>query len=298
MWRLAFSGVILLPRIAWTQSTEIPGRDLLNFPLGLTAEAGAIGVQSGTGLWNPATAVLPDGGRWRISVSALNSGADIGLSAQLASVSAVWRQTTFGVSLARAAVADLLRTESDPLSIGNEIPYSTTVISALVARRFMPHITGGIAVRTRTGQADNVTVTGTSLDFGILAEHLTQRDIRVGASTFLLSPVGRDRERARYLLGSDLRLAGTDTMKTVRAGYALEVTPGFSADQYVFAAARWKAWEIRGGPARTDVYGEFNLHLRLGVALWYRGYAVGFAREENVNGLAPTYHFSVSSVIR
>ncbi|HVT38106.1 MAG TPA: hypothetical protein VHE78_03615 [Gemmatimonadaceae bacterium] len=280
------------------QSRDIPARDLLTFPLGLTAEPAALGIQSGAGLWNPATALLPDGARWRLSAAAMNTSDDIGVTAQLGSVTGIWRRTTIGLSVARALVGGLVRTDADPLSIGNEIPYSTFLVSAVLARRISPRLIGGIAIRSRTGQIDNVTRTGASVDVGVVAEHLTSLDVRLGASTFLLEPLGTNRDRASVLLGADARVAGTDTARTVRAGYSLMGTRGLGAEHYLFAAGRWGPFEARGGPLRTEVYGASNTRLRLGVSVYYAGYAIGVAREENASGLAPMYHFSITSVIR
>src|ERR1035437_11111193 len=67
MRRIAFTVLTVSPLAAWGQSGEIPGRDLLTFPIGLVAESAALGTTAGSGLWNPATALLPDGFRWRLS---------------------------------------------------------------------------------------------------------------------------------------------------------------------------------------------------------------------------------------
>jgi hypothetical protein len=298
MQRIAFALVTTLPVLARAQSRQIPGRDLLDFPLGLTAEAAPLATQSGAGLWNPATAFLADSNRWRLGAAAMNTADDIGISAQLGFVAGAWRGTTFGLTIARAVVADLLRTDADPSSIGNEVPYSTLVISAIAARRLIPHIIGGLALRIRTGQLDDINRTGASLDLGILADHLTGNDIRIGASTFLLSPLGSGRELASLLLGADARVLGADSVHAVRAGYALTSTPGLSAEHYLFAAARWSQFEVRCGPVRTDIYGAFNTRLRLGVAVRHGGYVLAVSREDSANGLAPTYHFSLTSVLK
>src|ERR1700730_18014064 len=116
MWRIAFASLAAVPLMVQAQSRDIPGRDLLTFPLGLTAEPAALGMQSGTGLWNPATAMLPEGARWRLSAAAMNASDDIGVTAQLGSVTGPWRRTTIGLSVARAVVGGLVRTDADPLS--------------------------------------------------------------------------------------------------------------------------------------------------------------------------------------
>ena len=83
----------------------------------------------------------------------------------------------------------------------------------------------------------------------------------------------------------------------MRAGYALESAAGLSTEHYLFAVARWDRWEARGGPVRTEIFGSSNVRIRLGLALHHRGYAFGVAREESAGGLAPTYQFSLSSVL-
>jgi len=283
---------------AWGQSGEIPGRDLLTFPIGFTAEAPALGTTSGTGLWNPATALLPDGYRWRLSVSAMNAPSDIAVAAQLFGIAGEWKQTTIALSVTRASVANILRTDTDPQSIGNPVPYSTTVVSLAGARRLTPHLTVGAALRARTGALDDVNRGGMSIDVGAVADHLTRFDLRLAASSFLLSPGSAGAERPSWLLASDGRVAGPDSTHGVRAGYSLQVAQSLFTEHYLFASARWGDWEVRGGPVRTQIFGEANVRVRLGIVLHYAGYKVGVAREDGVNGLAPTYQFSLSSLLK
>jgi hypothetical protein len=207
--------VLTLSRLAaWGQSGEIPGRDLLTFPVGLMAEAPALGTIAGTGLWNPATALLPDGFHWRLSAAAMNASSNI------------------------------LGTETDPQSIGNPVPYGTTVISLVAARRLTPNLSVGQPIRERSGSLDDVSRGGVSVDAGVIAEHLTRFDVRIGASSFLLSPGAAASERASWLFGADARVAGP------------------------------------------------------GIVLHSAGYNIGVAREDGVNGFAPTYQFSLSSLLK
>jgi hypothetical protein len=298
MRRIAFTLLTVSPLAAWGQSGEIPGRDLLTFPIGLVAEAAALGTTGGSGLWNPATALLPDGSRWRLSASAMNAPSDIAVSAQLFSVDGTWRGTTLGLSVARAGVADVVRTDTDPQSIGNAIPYGTLVVSAVAARRIMPKLTVGLAVRERSGSLDDVSRSGVSLDVGAVVDHLTDRDVRVAASTFLLSPGAAASERASWLFGVDGRVVGADSVHGVRIGYSLQIAQSLFTEHYFFASARWGDLELRGGPVQTDIYGGANFRIRLGVVLHYAGYTLGVAREDGVNGLAPTYQFSLSSLLK
>ena len=298
MRRIAFTLLAISPAAAWSQSGEIPGRDLLAFPIALTAEAPALGTTSGTGLWNPATALLPDGARWRLSASAMNAPSDIAVAAQLFSVSTAWRNTTFGLSVLRSSVADILRTDTDPQSIGNPVPYGTTVVSLVAARRLTPHLIVGAALRERSGSLDDVSKTGGSLDVGVVAEHLTRFDLRAGASSFLLSPGQGASEGPSWLFALDGKIAGPDSAHGARLGYSLQVAQNLFTEHYLFASARWGDWEVRGGPVQTNIYGGSSMRMRLGIVLHYAGYNVGVAREDGVNGLAPTYQFSLSAVLK
>jgi len=298
MRRIVFTLLTVCPLAAWAQSGEIPGRDLLSFPIGLSAEAAALGTTSGSGLWNPATALLPDGFNWRLSVAAMNAPSDIAVSAQLFSITGRWRGTTLGVSVTRASVSNILRTDTDPESIGDPVPYGTTVVSLVGARRLSSHLTIGVAVRERNGSLDDVSKSGVSTDVGVVAEHLTPWDLRLGASSFLLSPGSAATERASWLFGLDGKVAGADSTHSVRVGYSLQVAQALFTEHYIFASARWAGLEVRGGPVQTDIFGGANLRMRLGIIVHYGGYNIGVAREDGVNGLAPTYQFSLTSLLK
>lgn len=287
------------PMAARAQANAIPGRDLLSFPLARTAEPAALATLAGTGLWNPASALVPDSSRWRLVAAAMNAPADVAVSAEVLTVAfGGWRHTTFAFTLVTSSVGGIARTESDPQSVGPDVTYSTTVYSLIAAQQVTRHIAVGIALRDRYGRLDALHRHGLSLDIGAVADHLSPLDLRLGASTFLLHPGGRGAERASLLAAADLRVLGSDSTRTVRAGYGIEQTDGLSTEHFLYASGRWSAWELRGGPVRTTTFGETNVRLRVGIGVRHAGYSVGVAREEGVNGLAPTYQFSLSSLIR
>jgi hypothetical protein len=297
MRRFIFALFAIVPVTASSQAAAIPGRDLLTFPIGLTAEAPALATQTGSGIWNPATTVLADGNRWRIAAASLSTPSEVAVTGQLATAATTWKGTTIGASMLRAAVGNLLRTDTDPQSIGDEIPYSTVVLSASLARRFTPNFSLGVAYRSRTGTFDNVSRTASSVDVGVVLDHLTALDLKFGAATFLAG--GKpDIEHTSLLLAADIRLAGNDTAKTVRAGYSGQYAKGLMTETFAYATARYGIWEARGGPVRTEIFGGTNTRLRLGLAVHYAGYIVGVAREESAGGLAPTYQFSLSTLLR
>ena len=294
------AALLALPPCADAQNVVVPARDLLNFPIGLAGEAAAIGSQNASGIWNPAVIVMPDGWRWRIGAAAMNSAQDeLGAQAQLVAVARRFGGTTFGATLLRASVSDLIRTDDSPLSIGDEIPYSTFMISLAAARRLTPWLTAGVAVRSRTGRADNVTRTSSSFDLGAVASHLGTFDASVGASTFLMPlPGGGMPDRMALQLATDFRVIGQDSSRSARAGVAVAHTEHGADEQFLFAAARWDRWEAHGGPVRTVNYGGAEVALRLGISVRYGAYQIGVAREESTNGLAPRYHFSLTSLLK
>lgn len=296
-------GIVLLVaatqgRIAGAQVSAVPGRDLLSFPIGQIAEAPALPGMLAVGLFNPAGTLLPGGARWRLSVGSMSTPSDVGASAQAVGASTAWRGSTVTVSLARAAVAGLVKTDSDPLTVGNDVAYSTLVASLGAARQVTEHIVVGAALRGRTGRLDLTRRNALSIDVGFVAEHLTRLDLRVGAATFLATPGRAADEPPTWITSADVRVAETDSVHTVRFGVSASATAHRPSEQFMFASARYGAWEIRGGPARTVAYGETNVRLRLGIGLRYFGYVVAIAREESPSGLAPSYQFVLSSLIR
>lgn len=284
--------------IGLSQSGAIPGRDLLAYPIGLVSEAAALPGILGAGLFNPATATLTPSDGWRLAAAAMSTPSDLSASANSFAVGRAWRGTTFTASVLRAAVGGLVRTDADPLTVGNDVTYATSVASLGASRRFSPNVTWGVALRGRSGQLDTDRGSGIAVDAGVVADHLTRFDARIGASTFLLTPFRRDEEPPTVVLGADARVAGRDSLRSVRAGIALATTPGRTSEQFAFAGARYHAWELRGGAARTDAYGATNWRGRMAVAVHYGPYVVGVAREGSPGGLGASYQFVLSSLVR
>src|SRR5258708_4226614 len=134
MLRLALGAAFVLSTTG-AGGQRVPGRDLLTHPLGLIGEAPALGSGAGSGLWNPATSVLEPGEHGRLAATALSAPIDVALSGQAFHGAIARTAGTFSLSLVRAAIADLVHTETDPQSVGNDIPYNTWVVSAGFARR-------------------------------------------------------------------------------------------------------------------------------------------------------------------
>ena len=276
---------------------EVPGRDLLFFPLGTAAEAPPLVTRSSGGLWNPASIELRPGARARVGVATIDSPADQGVSSRLIAIEiAVPRQLTVGISVARASVDDLVRTGTDPQSLG-ALTYATTVASVQVAGRTRRHVTGGAALRYRHGEMDGFRRGVLGLDGGLLIDDLTDRDARIGVSSFLWRPGGGPGELASLLAAADVRIVGTEDRRGMRLGYGLSYTSKLATEQYAMISGRAGAMEIRAGTSRTSIYDVNTWRFRLGLGLFHARYGLGVAREDSGAGLGPTYQFTLSSTI-
>ena len=299
MRRIVFGILALVP--GWLSplaAQGVPGRDLLELPIATVAEAPVLATLAGDGLWNPATIRLRNGSRLRLTGASLEGPPDQGVSAQLVAAAYSPRpRTTFGVAVFRAAVSDLIHTEDDPQSIGGEIPYRTLLASVTVARRTTEHVTMGVSVRYRYGELDGARSGSIGLDGGLIADGLRWRDARLAASTLLWRPASDAAERTRFSAGADLRVAGTDSLREARAGYAGAITEQLSREHYVFAAGRYGSVEARAGTLRLSAYGNADWRLRVGVGLHRGRYLVGVAREETGAGLRATYAFTLTSTM-
>lgn len=278
---------------------RVPGRDLLQYPLGTLAEAPALALDTGDGFQNPAAIRLAPGTRFRGTAVALNTGIDRGVSAQLAAVAvALPQEITVAFSAVRAAIDGIAHTVDDPQPVGRDIPYSTLVLSLTGARRSIENVTSGVAVRYRTGEVDGLRRSTFGLDGGVLAERVLGYDVRVGVSSFLWGPGAGDSKDASFSTAFDARVLGADSTRQARAGYAYTFDDGASAGHYLFASGRYSRWIGRVGVARTDVFGNHDTTLRLALGVRYARYTVGLSREESAGGFDPTYQFVLSGTFR
>ncbi len=276
----------------------VPARDLWEFPLGALFEPPALAGEPGAGLWNPATIAIPNGERMRIGVASLTTGSAQGVDGQL--LSGAWRRATgatLGVSLARAGVSGLVRTESDPQSVGT-IAYNTTLLSLAASREVVPHLTVGAAVRWRNGQSDHVSRNAVAADFGAVLHALPWRDARVALSSFLWRPGREIEDRPAVIGAADLRLVGDSRTREVRAGYSESAVNRGARERGPFVSGRFARLEGRAGVTRTSAGATSITRLRTGLALYAARYVVGVAREEGLEGLGPVYQFTLSSRIK
>jgi hypothetical protein len=289
------SGVLTTPAAA----QAVPGRDLLDFPIGTLADAPALSTHAAGGYWNPASVMLGPRTRARGSVAALDASAEQAVSAQMVALSiAVPRNVTASLSVVRAGVSDIRRTETDPQSVGSDVPYSTTVVSAGLARRAAPYLTAGLALRYRTGVSAGVRDAVLGVDGGVVADRLPIRDARIGVSTYLWRPGNRRDDRPVYAAAADLRALGKGPTRELRTGYAFSYGGADAAEHFLFGAGRGGPVEARAGAARITRYGQSQYRLRLGVGVHHARYVVGVVRDESGAGLAPTYQFTLSTSIQ
>jgi hypothetical protein len=295
MCRMTFAAIaalVVLSPIHGVRAQQVPGRDLYQFPLGTLAEPGAMATAAGGGFWNPATIALSGGDRLLLAATALNTPIEQAVSAQLATVAyRVSNWITAGVQVAQASVADLIRTETDPQSIGNEIPYRSTIISA-VASAQRGGASFGVALRRRSGEVDLTTGHATSIDVGGIIERPGGIPIRLAASTFL-NAVSGEGERATTLAAAEglLPVRAAD----VRVGVAHQRDGETGSETFAYASARSRMLELRGGLARQSAYGSTTSRMRLGLGLRYARYLVGVAREEGTAGLGSSYQFLLTT---
>jgi hypothetical protein len=294
MCRIMFAAVAAAAAMSPLRAQQVPGRQLFDFPLGTMAEAPALASTVGGGLWNPATIALHDGDRLLASVAALTSDIEQGVSMQLGTLAyAVRPGLTAGVSVASASVSELLRTDTDPQTIGDAVPYNSTIVSGLLAaaRGFSSF---GVAIRRRAGTVDRVTGHATSIDIGGVVDRPLGLPLRAGVSSFLVSP-SRDQERASGLGAVEGYLPRT--AGDARIGIAWQQDEGGGSERFVYAAGHAGLFDLRGGVAQQRAFGSSTTRVRLGVGIHYGHYLVGVAREDGTAGLGASYQFVLRTVI-
>ena len=296
---LNFAAAVAILPIAASEAQRFPGRDLLDFPIGTLAEAPALALDSGDGFQNPAAIRLAEGTRARGTAIALNTGTDRGVSSQLIAVAAnVPGRFTVGLSAVHAGISGIAETADDPQPIGDDIPYSTFVVSLTGARESTRHITSGLALRYRTGEVDGVNRSTFGLDGGLLVERLFGLDARFGISSFMWGPGAGEGSDASYTGAVDSRVIGADSTRQARLGYSYTSGEASAGGHYVFATGRYSRWIARVGVARTSAFGASDTSIRLALILRYARYTVGLSREESAGGFDPTYQFVLSGVFR
>jgi hypothetical protein len=297
MSRFTFAALASFVATSAVAAQQVPGRDLLEFPIGLLAEAPPLSSQMPGGLWNPGRITPPTGTRGSIGVAALTTPTEQGVDlAMLGGEYRVRRNLTMSLSYAQASVRDIFRTTTDPQTTPGEIPYETSVISLGAATARGP-VSIGVAARLRSARFDDERSSVGSFDVGGVYDRVAGTPLRIAASTFLLSP-SRSREESAYSAAADLPLLSRDSVFNVRGGLSVSHTDGRGREDYLFATSAYRELEASAGIAQTAEFGHTTRRLRLGVGLRYAGYTVAFAREDGAGGIGASYQFLLKRFIR
>ena len=299
MSRFIFAALTSIAIIAPVRggAQRVAGRDLLEFPLGLLAEAPALSGRMAGGLWNPASAALQSPVRAEFGLAGLTTPQELGVQLEMLAAAFKLRPNLTGsISIAQASVADILRTATDPISLGGEIPYSTTLASVGVATT-RKNATFGLSARYRLGTVDSDHSGVFAIDGGAIVDRVAGTPLRVAVSTFLFNPSSASNE-ASYFAAADLPVLRIDTTLAVRGGYSVSRTEGRGHEQYVFGTATYRQFDLSSGISTTTEFGSSSHRWRLGFGLRRAGYTVAIGREDGGAGLGASYQFLLTRAVK
>ena len=278
---------VFLVRGAMAQ--QVPARDLLEFPLGLAAEAAGLSSRMPAALWNPAATALPRRTRAEFGFAGLATPQDQGVQLDMIGASYRVGGITTALSYVQASVNDIIRTASDPQSMPGEISYGTTMISGGAAGTW-GDLSLGAAARYRRGTLDAGNRGALSVDGGLILNRVARTPARISLSTFLFSP-WRSREATTYLIAADAPIIRRDSTFQLLGGYSWAATQSRGRDQYVSANATYRRFEAGVGVLQTTDFDEAARRVRLGLGLHYADYMLSLAREEGAGGFGASYQF-------
>jgi hypothetical protein len=297
MSRFTFAALASIVLTSAAAAQQVPGRDLLEFPIGLLAEAPTLSSRMPGGLWNPAATSLSADSRASIGFAGLMTPSDQGVSiSMVAGEIRVRRGLIASVSFAQASVQDIFRTNTDPVTTFGEVPYSTTLVS-LGAAAARGNLSLGATGRFRNARVDADRAGVFSIDAGAVLDRFAGSAIRLAASTFLLSP-SRSRESAMYSFAVDMPVLQRDTTFILRGGYSASQTEHRGHEDYGFATAAYRQLDASAGVTRDNAYGHVTHRLRLGIGLRYAGYNVAFGREDGAAGIRASYQVILTRTIQ
>ena len=276
---------------------QVPGRDLLEFPVGVLAEAAPLSTLMTGGLWNPATASLPGDRRAALGFAGLTSPQEQGVRLNLlAGAYRIRRDINASLTLVSASVSDIIRTDTDPQSHGGEIQYGTTMLS-LGAAGVRSGVTLGLAARYRRGNSDSDQSGTFAIDAGVVVDSIKRIPLRLAASTFLFTPVSRDRE-ATYAAAVDYAVYRKDSTIAVRLGQAISKTEARGREDYTFLTTKYRLVDFSTGWSRSLAFGNTSNRWRVGLGLRYAAYTVAIGREDGAAGIGASYQFLLKRVIK
>ena len=238
--------------------------------------------------------------RWRAGVASLSTGVEQGVEAQLIGLSLRRASGVFvGVSVARAGVAGLVRTDTDPQSLGS-VRYESWLGSVTVSRPVTDWLSVGAAARWRRGQADQDVRDALAADLGFALRYAPWRDVRLAVGTFLWRPGRVAEDRPLITVAADVRLVGSSPLAEARLGVAAQQPmrgqrSRTTSELGPFASARLGPLEMRAAVPVVRTSAEQLSRARFSVSLHLSRFVVGIGREDSSVGLGPLYQFSFSA---
>lgn len=297
MSRFMFAALASAVLSSAAAAQQVPGRDLFDFPLGLLADPAPLSSRMAGSLWNPATSNLPAGSRAGFGFAGLTTPKEQGVRLQMVGGALrVYGGVTTSLSYAQASVSDILRTETDPQSLGGEVPYGTSLLSAGASKAYA-HLTAGVAVRYRWAALDADRSGVFATDAGVLVDGIAGAPVRLAFSTFLMSPA-RSKEAASYLAAADVPLVRRDSTFLLRAGLSMTHTEGRGREDYAFTTTTYREFDLSAGVAQATAFGNRDHRWRLGLGFHYGGYTAAFGREDGAAGVGASTQFLLTRVIR
>jgi hypothetical protein len=298
MCRMSFAAMVSLAILhsRGVGAQRVAGRDLLDFPLGTLAEAPVLSAEMSGSIWNPASTMLRPGTRAAFGFAGLTTPQDIGVKLEM--IGGAYRlkpNLTGSVSVAEASVADILKTETDPTSLGGEISYGTTVLSAGLATRYKS-ATAGVSARYRWGNVGGDHSSAFATDVGASIDNIAHTPIRIAVSTFLLSPNGT--ADASFLAAADLPVFRRDSTAMIRAGMSEMRTTGRGDERYAFATGKYRQIDLSCGMATVHEFGNSSRRWRLGLGVHRAGYTVAIGREDGGAGFGGSYQFVLTRAVK
>jgi hypothetical protein len=288
--------VALLARAGLAQG--LPGRDLLEFPVGALAEPRGMAGSLAASLWNPARVVRPGATRVEAALAALTTPIEQGVDARTIAVSgALNDRFTLGLSFVTFDVSDIVRTSTDPQSIGGDVPYRTTILSAM-AGTTVYGVDIGAALRRRAAAVDTEQGSHWATDVGISIPALGPLPVHVAASTFMATPGDGGREPTTTLVSARVPLWRRDSTVTTSAGAGWARTSGRADERQLFAATSYRTADATLAVVQTTQFGATRTAMRLGLGLQYARYRIGVAREDGGAGIGASYQFLLSSAFK
>jgi hypothetical protein len=294
----ALISAVLLSVAEPAVAQQVPGRDLLDFPLGLLAESPPLSSRMAGSLWNPAAAALPSTTRGEVGFAGLTTPKEQGVTLQM--VAGEYRlapRTTVSLSYAQASVSDIFRTDTDPQTLGSEIRYATSLLSAGVAAMPVKNLSIGLSARYRWAAVDTSRTGVVALDGGAILDRVGGTPLRIALSTFLFSP-SKSREAATYEAAADLPVFRRDSTLMVRAGVSHSQTEGRGRDEYGFSTASFRQFDFSAGLVESHAYGNIDQRFRLGLGLRYASYTIAFGREDGSAGFPASYQFLFTRIFK